>query len=49
VIKLPYIIGSEEYRKHDYAGVIYMGDAENEQDELYAEEQEMLKQRELYE
>ena len=38
VIKLPYIIGSDEYRKHDYAGVIYMGDAENEQEELYAEE-----------
>jgi len=39
VIKLPYIIGSEEYRKHDFAGVIYMGDAEEQgQVELYAEE-----------
>ena len=24
MIKLPYIIGSPEYEKHPYAGVIYM-------------------------
>ena len=25
VIKLPYIIGSDEYNRHPYAGVIYKG------------------------
>jgi hypothetical protein len=28
VIKLPYIIGSFEYNKHPYAGVIYKGEDE---------------------
>ena len=35
VIKLPYIIGREEYKKHPYAGVIYKGEDELEQLDLY--------------
>lgn len=27
VIKLPYIIGSDEYRKHPFAGTVYLGEA----------------------
>ena len=26
VIKLPYVIGSYEFNKHPYAGIIYMGE-----------------------
>lgn len=26
LIKLPYVIGTPEYIKHPYAGIIYMGD-----------------------
>ena len=35
VIKLPYIIGSYEYNKHPYAGVIYTGEGEVEQNDLH--------------
>jgi hypothetical protein len=35
---LPYIIGSAEYAKHPYAGVVYMGEDELEQLDLYKEE-----------
>ena len=35
VIKLPYIIGSYEYNKHPYAGIIYMGEDEIEQNDLH--------------
>ena len=26
MIKLPYVIGTPEYMKHPYAGIVYMGD-----------------------
>jgi hypothetical protein len=26
VIKLPYIIGTQEYKKHPFAGVVFLGD-----------------------
>ena len=35
VIKLPYIIGSYEYNKHPFAGIIYMGEDEMEQNDLH--------------
>ena len=38
VIKLPYIIGTDEYKKHSYAGVVFMGDGEFEQLDLHQEE-----------
>lgn len=44
VIKLPFIIGSEEYRKHPYAGVIYLGEPDaDEQVDLHLQEQDQLK------
>jgi hypothetical protein len=30
VIKLPYIIGSSEFSRHPYAGVVYLGEDELE-------------------
>lgn len=38
VIKLPYIIGSSEFDRHPYAGVVFMGEDELEQLDLYQEE-----------
>lgn len=38
VIKLPYIIGSSEFSRHPYAGVVFMGEDELEQLDLYQEE-----------
>ena len=38
VIKLPYIIGREEYKKHPFAGLVYRGEDELEQLDLYEEE-----------
>lgn len=50
VIKLPFIIGTEEYKKHPFAGVVYLGEADaDEQEDLYMEEQERLKQDAEYE
>ena len=42
VIKLPYIIGSNEYKQHPFAGVVYMGEAELEQMDLYEREMDQL-------
>jgi hypothetical protein len=42
VIKLPYIINTQEYKAHPYAGVVYMGDDELEQMDLHHEELEAL-------
>ena len=43
VIKLPYIIGTQEYKKHPYAGVVYLGDPNaDEQNDLHKLEQEQL-------
>lgn len=30
MIKLPYVIGTHEYNLHPYAGVVYMGDLDDE-------------------
>lgn len=50
VIKLPFVIGTEEYKKHPYAGVVYLGEADaEEQEELYKEEQERLEEDAKYE
>lgn len=38
VIKLPYIIGSSEFNRHPYAGVVYLGEDELEQLDLHQEE-----------
>ena len=38
LIKLPFIIGSKEYEKHPFAGLVYLG-GETEQVELFKEEQ----------
>lgn len=38
MIKLPYIINTQEYKAHPYAGVVYMGDDELEQMDLHQEE-----------
>jgi hypothetical protein len=42
VIKLPYIIGREEYKKHPFAGLVYRGEDELEQLDLYEEEMQQL-------
>jgi hypothetical protein len=44
MIKLPFVIGTEEYRKHPYAGIIYIGQLGNdiEQLELYEEEKKQI-------
>ena len=44
LIKLPYIIGREEYKRHPYAGLLYKGEDELEQLDLYQEEMEKLKE-----
>jgi hypothetical protein len=42
MIKLPYVIGTPEFNKHPYAGVVYMGnlDEDLEQVELHLEEKQ---------
>ena len=44
MIKLPYVIGTPEYSKHPYAGIVYLGNLGDdiEQVELYDEEQKQL-------
>jgi len=42
VIKLPYIINTQEYKAHPFAGVVYMGDDELEQMDLHREEMQAL-------
>lgn len=42
VIKLPYIIGRDEYKKHPFAGLVYRGEDELEQLDLYEEEMQQL-------
>ena len=42
MIKLPYIIGSPEFMKHPYAGLVFMGIENLEQDELHKDEQNQL-------
>jgi hypothetical protein len=42
VIKLPFVIGSAEYKKHPYAGVVYLGDDEVEQVDLHHQEIDQL-------
>ena len=44
LIKLPYIIGKEEYKRHPYAGLLYKGEDELEQLDLYQEELDRLKE-----
>jgi hypothetical protein len=39
MIKLPYVIGTEEFIRHPYAGLVYLGMQNLEQDELYKDEQ----------
>lgn len=39
---MPYIIGTEEYKRHPYAGVVFMGEDELEQMDLHQEEVEQL-------
>lgn len=41
MIKLPYVIGTPEYNKHPYAGIIYLGNLGDdlEQGEIHKEEQ----------
>ena len=41
LIKLPFIIGTKEYEKHPFAGLVYLG-GETEQVELFKEEQQQL-------
>ena len=43
LIKLPYVIGKDEYKRHPYAGLLYKGEDELEQLDLYQEEMEKLK------
>lgn len=45
MIKLPYVIGTLEYSKHKFAGLVYTGlGNEDEQVELYQEEQKQLQE-----
>lgn len=30
LIKLPFVVGTDEYKKHPYAGLIYLGNLGNE-------------------
>lgn len=41
MIKLPYVIGTPEYYKHPYSGIVYIGGLEAglEQEDLHKEEQ----------
>jgi len=48
-IKLPYIIGSSEFGKHPFAGLVYMGDDELEQLDLHQEEVDQLLEDENFE
>jgi hypothetical protein len=38
MIKLPYIIGTPEFDKHPYAGLVYLGMGNLEQDQLHKNE-----------
>ena len=50
VIKLPYIIGTQEYKKHPFAGVVYLGEADaDEQNDLHKEEVDQLLQDQKFE
>ena len=50
VIKLPFIIGTTEYKKHPFAGVVYLGEADaDEQVDLHQEEVEALAEDAKYE
>jgi hypothetical protein len=44
MIKLPYVIGTPEYNKHPYAGIVYIGNLgeDLEQIELHNEEKKQL-------
>jgi hypothetical protein len=46
MIKLPFVIGTAEYTKHPYAGIIYLGNlgADIEQPELHQQEQKQLQE-----
>lgn len=46
MIKLPYVIGTQEYNKHPYAGIVYLGNLGDdiEQTELHEEEQKQLEE-----
>lgn len=49
VIKLPFVIGSAEYKKHPYAGVVYLGDDEVEQVDLHHQEVDQLLEDQKFE
>lgn len=49
MIKLPYIIGTPEFQKHPYAGLVYLGMENLEQDELHKDEQNQLKEDKAHE
>jgi hypothetical protein len=38
MIKLPYVIGTPEFNKHPYAGLVFLGLGGLEQDDLHKEE-----------
>ena len=38
LIKLPYVIGTAEFMKHPYAGLVFLGIDNLEQDDLHKEE-----------
>jgi hypothetical protein len=38
MIKLPYVIGTPEFSKHPYAGLVFLGMENLEQDELHNDE-----------
>ena len=46
MIKLPYVIGTPEYQKHPYAGIIYLGNLGDdlEQVELHEEEKKQIEE-----
>ena len=46
MIKLPYVIGTPEFTKHPYAGIVYTGnlDDELEQMDLFLEERQQLEE-----
>jgi len=44
MIKLPYVVGTSEFNRHPYAGLVFMGnlDEDLEQVELHLEEKQQL-------
>jgi len=46
MIKLPYVIGSKEFEKHPYAGLVFIGNLgeDIEQVELHEEEKKQLQE-----